>query len=236
MLRNRVFTIVAYGLCLCGLCIGLLKLFDISKEYKSASKGYKQLKMLMDESEIEEGAEERLREINQDYIAWLRIEGTSVDYPVVMESDRDYLSTGFYGEESRSGTPFVRRIQDVFADENTIIYAHNMRDGSMFAPLKKYLEQKYYELHPSITIWYQGKKKEYQIYSVRVLEGTDGSVYQYSFPDETSYREYLDLMVKRSVVKGLERPDTTKKILTLSTCYGKDKKIVVQAVEKEPIV
>ena len=173
--------------------------------------------------------EDKLKDINPDYIAWLQIENTPIDYPVVMESDRDYLITGFYGENSIAGTPFIRRAQNAFQDKNTVMFGHNMRDGTMFAALKNYLKSEYCKQYPTITILNKGREYKYKLFSVQLLNEDDGSVFAYTFANDESYREYLDLMIQKSLVQLTEQPDTDRNIITLSTCYGKDKRLVVQA-------
>ena len=131
-------------LALVGLGISSTRLLDISAEYKRSNTAYRQLREIKGIKEPWEVLEDKLKDINPDYIAWLQIENTPIDYPVVMESDRDYLETGFYGENSIAGTPFIRRAQNAFQDKNTVIFGHNMRDGTMFAALKNYLKSDHY--------------------------------------------------------------------------------------------
>lgn len=108
-------------LALVGLGISSTRLLDISAEYQRSNIAYRQLREIKGIKGPREVVEDKLKDINPDYIAWLQIENTPIDYPVVMESDRDYLITGFYGENSIAGTPFIRRAQNAFQDKNTVI-------------------------------------------------------------------------------------------------------------------
>ena len=126
-----------FVLALVGLGISSTRLLDISAEYQRSNIAYRQLREIKGIKGPREVVEDKLKDINPDYIAWLQIENTPIDYPVVMESDRDYLITGFYGENSIAGTPFIRRAQNAFQDKNTVIFGHNMRDGTMFAALNQ---------------------------------------------------------------------------------------------------
>ena len=99
----------------------------------------------------------------------------------------------------------------------------------MFAALKNYLKSEYCKQYPTITILNKGREYKYRIFSVQLLNEDDGSVFAYTFANDESYREYLDLMIQKSLVQLTEQPDTDINIITLSTCYGKDKRLVVQA-------
>jgi len=80
---------------------------------------------------------EALRAINSNVVGWIVVPGTDISYPIVQGTDNDhYLRRTFAGEQNSSGTIFMdyRNSAD-FSDRQTILYGHNMRDGSMFAPL-----------------------------------------------------------------------------------------------------
>lgn len=88
----------------------------------------------IDEITIEEA---KLKEINLDYNCWIRIPGTSIDYPAVWgKDDKYYLDHGFNGEKQSGGTIFADSQNIPFVSANTIFYGHNMKDGSMFGDLK----------------------------------------------------------------------------------------------------
>lgn len=92
--------------------------------------------------------------LNPDYAGWMQMDGTGIDYPVVRGQDNvRYLSTTFMGNTSRSGAIFMDyRCSEGFATPFTIIYGHNMQDGSMFSPLYRFLESDYIDAHPYIHV------------------------------------------------------------------------------------
>lgn len=218
---------------LLGFGISTIKLMDISTMYRKSDLQYRQLRESIDIQAPQEMIENKLKGINNDFLAWIQIKGTPINYPVVMESEKDYLTTGFDGGKDVAGTPFVRRAQNAFADQNTVIFGHNMKNGTMFAFLKKYLKEDYCEQYPIVTIWSQGIVRNYRVFSVQLLDEDDSSVYSYMFTNDESYKEYLNLMVQHSAVNLAVRPDIHEKIVTLSTCYGSDKRLIVQAFEEE---
>ncbi len=228
-MRKKIQFLIAFFI----FCLSLFHLAHTWMKYKRADREYQVLSEEVKRVEqAPELMDDRLKEVNSDYIGWIRIPGTAIDYPVVMESKKDYLKTGFYGNESIAGTPFIRRAQDAFVDPNTVIFAHNMKNGSMFGSLKNYLEKKYCEENPVIEVQKDGKTFRYRIFSVQLISEKDAEPYTYSFRDEAERGEYLDNMIRRSIVDFPEAPKAPTKILTLSTCHGSDKRLLVQAFKE----
>ena len=174
---------------------------------------------------------ESLKGINPDIIAWLQIEGTEISYPVVKGTDNEYyLHRTFERNYNFAGSIFVEYTNSSdFQDWNTIVYGHNMKNGSMFGLLRKYFQSK--ESLPGRYVWICTPEKNYryEIFSSHVVDAA-GEVYTlFSAPDE-QFQQYLDNMKAQSLVDfGV---DVTKedKIITLSTCTGNDAtRFVVQA-------
>ena len=85
---------------------------------------------------------------NADCIGWLSIDGTNISYPVMhTPSDpQKYLRRNFYGKYSQSGVPFLDRRCDL-QSTNLIIYGHNMKNGTMFSDLKRYVDRDFLNAH-----------------------------------------------------------------------------------------
>lgn len=98
--------------------------------------------------------ESSLTEVNPDYIGWLQIPGTAVDYPVVCGQDNTkYLDTTFEGAANPAGAIFMDCVATSgFDSSHTILYGHNIRDGSMFGGLHRYLEAAYMAQNPIIIV------------------------------------------------------------------------------------
>ena len=93
-----------------------------------------------------------LAAINPDYIGWIRIEGTDIDYPLVQGRDNiKYMNTTFMGERNPSGAIFMDYMCTGFG-HFAIIHGHNMRDGSMFAQLHSFLDRSFRSQYREITI------------------------------------------------------------------------------------
>ena len=91
-----------------------------------------------------------LKEINEDCVAWIYIEDTAINYPVVQGSDNSfYLKHLIDGKWNSAGCIFLDfRVDSNISDRHSIIYGHHMKDGTMFSGLTKYKKQDYYEAHP----------------------------------------------------------------------------------------
>ena len=109
-----------------------------------------------------------------------------------------------------------------FSDKNTIIYGHNMKNGSMFGTLRKFYEDEVYEKAPYFWIYTPDKIYRYDIFSCAEVP-VDSLAYQITFSGEGSFEKYIDDAYSRSVVKGNDIKVTAEdKIVTLSTCTGNE--------------
>lgn len=83
--------------------------------------------------------------------------------------------------------------QEDFTDRNTIIYGHNMRDGSMFGTLEKYQDPGVYDVYPKFYVYVPGYVYEYHIFSCYAAP-VNNAAYTYSFPDVKDYQDFLGVM------------------------------------------
>ena len=177
---------------------------------------------------------------NADFVGILEVVGTDINYPV-MQTPNDpeyYLRRDFYGNDSTAGTLFVDyRCDIVNPTTNTIIYGHNMRSGTMFGGLKRYLDQDYYQSHKTIIFKTLYEEQEYEIVGVclsAVGYDDDDTYKYYNFIDAVTgseLQEFLDNIQSLSVYDETIDIKATDKILTLSTCnsYTEDGRMFVVA-------
>jgi sortase B len=152
-----------------------------------------------------------LFEINPDYIGWMRIEGTGIDYPVVQGQDNEYyLNTTFTGERNPSGAIFMDYIHaEGFDAPLTVIYGHNMKDGSMFAALSLFLDDEFFAEHTQINIiTLEGELLTYRIFAATVSDITD-KAYELIGGDMEAIKAYM---------ATLGAPERAEQYLLLSTC------------------
>lgn len=171
--------------------------------------------------------------INDEYVGWLSIEGTNIDYPVVRGDDnKKYLNTDFFNKKSDAGALFMdyRNIAQ-FNDNHTVIYGHYMKDGSMFHNLHRYKDESYYETHDVIQLQGLYETRSYTIFSVYIESAND---YELNLNALSGNDEgYLEEILSRSMYDFKIKPSSKSKILTLVTCsYEVDNgRMIVHAVE-----
>lgn len=164
---------------------------------------------------------------NPDIIGWLKIQGTSISYPV-MYSPQDpefYLSHDFDKQASNSGLPFLDyRCSIDSPTSNWIIHGHNMKKPIMFHDLIHYKDAEYYEAHPIIQFDTLYEQMEYEIIAVivsKVYPQNEDVFKYYQFINAETQMEY-DLFIQN--IKELALYDTGKtakfndQLITLSTC------------------
>lgn len=180
-----------------------------------------------------------LEEINTDMYAWIRIEDTNIDYPIAQHAEQDdfYLHHNIYGDPQFSGSIYSEAINAKdFSDPVTILYGHNMRNGSMFQNLHLFEDKDFFDEHPYFYIYTPEGTLVYEVVSAGVTNNKH-ILYAYDFEDEDVFAEYLENMKKVSNMSTYVREDveltTENNILILSTCIGGNEKAryIVQAVK-----
>lgn len=163
-----------------------------------------------------------LRQENEDVAAWVKIDGSAIDYPVAQGTDNDfYLSHRFDGQASKSGAIFVDyRNAKGFADQNTILYGHHMKNGSMFAPLVNYKAQDFYDAHPVMLLYTPEGDYLVEFFAGYVVPIRNEALpcFYMSFSDEAEYLEYIAEAKRRSTFQSEVAVGAEDRIVTLATC------------------
>jgi sortase B len=185
---------------------------------------------------------QELHKRNADMAGWIRVDGTSIDYPVMYTADDFYLSHGFDKKAARSGVPFIDpRCTVDPPGTNTIIYGHHMKNGTMFATLENYKDEDHYRAHPIIRFDTLYEEQEYEIiaaFESQIYRKSDTVFKHYDFlkaGSEADFDEYL------TNIKALSLYDTGltasygDELLTLITCdyHTKNGQFVVVARKTE---
>ncbi len=162
---------------------------------------------------------DKLKKINPDVVGWIWIEKLGISYPIVQGKDNDYyLSHTFYREENKCGSIFVEvGNHGDFSDQNTFVYGHNMRDGSMFAKLNQYQDQEIFRENPEFYIYTPEGLKRYQIFSCYVAS-LDWDSFTYQFENQKAYKKWQTTVKKRSLYDTGIVPKPEQTTVTLMTC------------------
>lgn len=166
---------------------------------------------------------------NEDTVAWIRVEGTEVNYPVVQQDNNNYyLRHTFRKNENKAGWIFAdyRDDFDNFG-KNTIIYGHNMRSKVMFGTLPNILTDNWYNNKDNHFVKISTPKKNtiWQVFSVYMTEPE--TYYISSVFNDRTYKKFIDTLVSRSKYTFNTNVDLNDKILTLSTCNNAGTKRIV---------
>lgn len=158
---------------------------------------------------------------NAETVGWIQVNGTNINYPIVQHSDNDYyLEHDFYQRKTNNGWIFADyRNNFEKLNNNTIIYGHNLINGTMFGSLPKLLNNSWFS-NPNnhyIKLSTKNSNSIWQIFSVYKIEPTTDYL-QSRFNSTTTYQNFLDTIKNRSSYQFNIDLNYTDKIITLSTC------------------
>lgn len=223
-------------------CFAAYNLFHIYSEYKKGTDEYNEIEQmavterepeLVDMEQADAGPVppinvdfDTLRGINSDVIGWIYVEALdNINYPVVQAEDNEtYLHMTYEKNYNFAGTIFVDyENSSDFSDCNTLIYGHNMKNGSMFASLKKFTQdEELYKKSKYFWILTPEMNYRYEIVSAYVT-GVNSDTYTLFKGPGDEVQQYLNNIKGYSEIQTEAGEMTIKdKIVTLSTCTGND--------------
>ena len=160
-----------------------------------------------------------LQQINPDIVAWIYIEGTDINYPVVQGPDNSYyLNRLFDGSFNGAGSIFMDyRNQGDLTDRHTVFYGHHMNNGSMFAQITKYKDQAFYDAHPTCLIMTPGGNYKLEFFAGYVTD-MNAQAWKLQFASDEEYEQWLSDAVARSNFVSTAEPSPQDRVVTFSTC------------------
>lgn len=177
-----------------------------------------------------------LRKENEDINGWIQVEGTTIDYPILYDTTYNmyYLNHNYKGTYTGYGSIFMREENArYFTDFNTVLYGHNMLDGSMFAPLHQFRKKEFFDSHGQILVYTPDRKLTYQVFAAYRTDNQNINLNN-DFYEEDLRTEYIAGIYEHTSVGNFntDYPVTAEdRILTLSTCIGNPAyRYVVQGV------
>lgn len=248
---NRVLSIL---LCIF-IALFFLSVFMIAREYaqeRIEEAAFEELRVLLAETEKEivkpaytnnsrqadiadkKKSEEELiianyasmSELNDDYVGWLKISNTNIDYPVMYtpKDPEHYLRRAFDKTKSISGTPFVGEGADIDSD-CFIIYGHNMGNNTiMFGTLDNYKEREFWQENKTFSFYTAAQKRTYEVFAAmetRILYTDEKGLRYYYYSGELSETDFFDLtewLTGNALYDTDIVPANGEQILILSTC------------------
>lgn len=215
-----VFTMAVFLLL---FLVGLYAIIDVQRVNASAKmdEEISELAPNEDDDEIDIAA---LREINPEIVGWIRIDNTTINYPVVQASDNTkYLIRDYRGDYATAGAVFVDHRNDKFLDDFTIIYAHRMNAGLMFGEVTRFADKQFFDAHKTGSLYTEDAIYKLVISDFAVMNVDNTTIYSH---DANKNRKNLAVVseIRNSAQQSREVDiGEEDKILVLSTC-DKDSK------------
>ncbi|GGA74429.1 class B sortase [Ornithinibacillus halotolerans] len=232
--RNGWKKVVTIG-CLLVFLFAAYNLVEIAMEYYKNRKSLEDVQETFYASAAEKGSanltdkasdlpivQEEFKELleqNEEVVGWIKIPGTEIDYPVLQaDNNTDYLNKGFNKEYSIAGSIFMDYRNTIDSmKQNTVIYGHRMKDGSMFDDLIKYKDEDFFEEHKTFEIKTLYDTYEAEIFAVYITT-TEFNYIETNFASDDEFAKYLTEIREQSMYQTDVEVDEDDQVLTLSTC------------------
>lgn len=209
------------------------EIIDVSEEDKKNNSYWDYIKMNLIDVDFKE-----LKEKNNETVGWIQVNGTNINYPFVQTTNNEYyLTHSFNKKKNQAGWVFMdyRNNKNEF-DKNTIIYAHGRVNGVMFGTLRKILTNGWLNDSNNFVVKLSTETENtlWQVFSVYKVPTTNDYI-QVSFINNTEFIEFGNMLISRSSYNFNTSIKESDKILTLSTCYNDNEKVVLHAklIKKE---
>lgn len=160
-----------------------------------------------------------LQQTSSDVVGWILSEGNAISYPVVQGDDNDYYLTHlFNGEPNKLGSVFMDyRSSGDFSDRNTVLYGHNMKDGSMFSSLIDYADQSHYDRFPEMVLYTPEGNYTIELFAGLLADGQSGLICR-TFGGDEEFQDYVDSLKESSTFSCEVPVGPGDRIVTLCTC------------------
>lgn len=173
-----------------------------------------------------------LKQINKEVRGWIQVNGTNINYPYVQASDNDfYLNHSFDKSSNGAGWIFMdyRNNPQEF-DKNTIIYGHGRSNTSMFGTLKNILKSSWFKDSNNYVIKLATEQENslWEVFSVYKIPTTSDYL-QIKFSSDEEFQNFTNKLIERSAYNFNTPVNSTDKIITLSTCWNNEEKVVMHA-------
>ena len=237
--KKVILNIIIYMILLFVLIYSGIKIFKWYKDKTNNNKIAEQIKstvIVEDENKEEYTVDfDKLKEQNNETVAWIKVNNTNVEYPVVRSTNNSfYLNHSFDKSKNSAGWIFADyRNKFDNTDKNIVIYGHNMRDGSMFGSMKNILNSEWYdnEENTDITLYTENEKSIYKVFSIYKIESEDYYI-KTEFSNDNEFEKFIETLKKRSIKNFNIDISKEDSILTLSTCANNNKYRVVLHAKK----
>lgn len=223
---EHVFNVVVAILLLGGALFAGYSLWDNQQVYAKASDVMNNLLSMRPQEGGDNGPTfDELRAINPDVCAWITLEGTQIDYPVVQgEDDLEYLNKDVYGDFALSGSIFLSSLcSNDFSDAYSLIYGHHMANDLMFGDLDFYKDESFFGQHNTGVLMTPDTTYGLQIFAVMTVNASDDTIFsptswKYDCSGVVSYAASNADLLNQDVVDEIGASGENERIVSLATC------------------
>lgn len=215
-MKCKVLIVLLILICIIAFSFSFYIIFNDFQEKEESNKDTENLKketiIINEETEEKNIDWNKLKEINKDIIAWIEIPNTIINYPILKDNNLYYLKHSYNKKYNSNGSIFTTN-KNPFEEFETLLYGHNMKNGSMFSILDKYMDEAFLYTHQKFKIYTPNENYEATIFSVYSI----GVNTESNNIKELNFDERIDYYKKASKITIMEDKKITK-IIKLSTC------------------
>ena len=223
--------VIIFILLLCIFVFSASKVYDGLREYREGADEKARLVQYepeepSDESPVLAKNNARVADLMAKYpdvVGWLRVKDSNISYPFTQtDNNTDYLRHTLDKKPLTAGTLFMDCVNSSdFSDFNSIIYGHNMLDGSMFSDLSKFNRSKsFFDSHRRGWIYFPESTVKLDFFAVFEVQNTDEIIYETMFPSAQDKQEYLEYLRKNATHWREADVNINSRFVSLSTCAG----------------
>ncbi len=215
---DKILNVMIYIVLIIAFLFCLYALFDTVRLYVRAS-NYS-VSYLKPTREDPAKSFAKLKDINKDVCAWITIDGTNIDYPVVRgKTNAEYLSKDVYKNYSVAGTLFLdyRNSTDL-KDLHSIIFGHHMDGGAMFGDIKKFIDKDFFDSNQTGTIYTSDGVYDLDVFAFIDTDAYDRYIYSVNKDDTSKQLEFIEYVKNASINYREINLKENDIVVALSTC------------------
>ena len=215
-MKCKVLSVLLILICIIAFSFSFYIIFNDFQEKEESNKDtenlIKETIIVNKETEDKNIDWNKLKEINKDIIAWIEIPDTIINYPILKDNNLYYLKHSYNKKYNSNGSIFTTN-KNPFEEFETLLYGHNMKNGSMFSILDKYMDEDFLYTHQKFKIYTPNENYEATIFSVYSI----GVNTENNNIKELNFDERIDYYSKASKIT-IKSDEEITKIVKLSTC------------------
>lgn len=241
--NTLISTVLLLSLCLAG-AYAVYALWDNNRVYAAAEDVQADMIKIKPKAEPAEDEEEgasfaELLAVNSDVCAWITMDNTGIDYPVLQgETNHTYINTDVYGNFALAGSIFLdSRNDNTFSDTYSLLYGHHMDNGRMFGDLDLYKEEKFFNENRTGTLILPDRTYNLEIISCLLVSASEDNIFeparwQGDIDNLLTFIKHNSMYFHDDVIDSIEQSEEDVQILALSTCSSEftDARTIILAV------